>query len=79
MTNEGVAVIELLTSHPTPKQVLAIRPSLEFQARASELLSRSKMGILASSEETELDQILAFEHLVRMAKARAFQQIAKHA
>jgi len=79
MTNEGVAVIELLTSHPTPKQVLAIRPSLEFQARASELLSRNKAGILTPSEESELDRILSLEHLVRMAKARAFQQIAKHA
>ena len=79
MTIEDAGIIELLTSCPPPKQVLAIRPSLELQARASELLSRNKVGILTSSEETELDQILALEHLVRMAKARAFQQIAKHA
>ncbi len=71
---DEATIIDLLTSRPTPEQVLAIKPSPEFQARASELLSRSKAGILTSEEETELDQILALEHSVRMAKAQAYLQ-----
>ena len=48
------AIIELLTSQPTPEQVLAIRPSSELQARVSELLGRSKDGELSRQEETRL-------------------------
>lgn len=32
-------IMELLTSQPTPEQVLAIHPSPELQERVSELLS----------------------------------------
>jgi hypothetical protein len=69
-------IIELLISQPTPKQVLAIRPSLEFQARVSELLARNKEGSLSRQEEIELDRYLTLEHLVRLAKSKAFAQLA---
>jgi hypothetical protein len=70
------AIIELLTSQPTPEQVLAIRPSSELQARVSELLGRSKDGELSRQEETELERYLTLEHLVRLAKAHAHKQLA---
>ena len=70
------AIIELLTSQPTPEQVLAIRPSPELQARVSELLSRNKEGELSRQEETELERYLTLEHLVRLAKAHAYKQRA---
>ena len=70
------AIIELLTSRPTPEQVLAIRPSAELQARVSDLLSRNKMGELGRHEEAELERYLVLEHLVRMAKSHAYQQLA---
>jgi len=69
-------LIELLTSQPTPEQVLAIRPSPELQARVSELLGRSKEGELSRQEETELERYLTLEHLVRVAKAHAHKQLA---
>jgi hypothetical protein len=69
------AIIELLTSQPTPEQVLAIRPSSELQARVSELLGRSKDGELSRQEETELERYLTLEHLVRLAKAHAHKQL----
>jgi hypothetical protein len=37
-------IIGLLASQPTPEQILAIRPSPEFQARVSDLLAQSKAG-----------------------------------
>lgn len=70
------AIIELLTSQPTPEQVLDIHPSPELQARVSELLDRNKEGELIRQEEAELERYLMLEHLVRLAKAHAYKQLA---
>ena len=70
------AIIDLLSSQPTSEQILAIRPSPEFQARTSDLLYRSKQGELSRQEESDLDRYLLLEHIVRLAKARAYQQMA---
>jgi hypothetical protein len=70
------AIIELLTSQPTPEQVLDIHPSPRLQARVSELLARNKEGELARHEEAELERYLMLEHLVRLAKAHAYKQLA---
>ena len=70
------AIMELLTSRPTPEQVLSIRPSPELQARVSEMLYRNKEGELSRQEEMELDRYLTLEHLVRLAKAHAYKQLA---
>ena len=71
-----LAVVGVLASRPTPEQVLAIRPSPEAQSRLQELLDRSKDGSLARAEEIELERLLLLEHLVRLAKARALEQLA---
>jgi hypothetical protein len=68
-------VVAVLTSQPTPEQVLALKPSDTMQARVSELLRRSKDGSLSRAEESELERYLYLEHLVRLAKARALGQI----
>lgn len=70
------AIMELLTSQPSPEQVLSIRPSSEFQARVSKLLRRNKEGELLRQEEVELERYLTLEHLVRLAKTHAYQQLA---
>jgi hypothetical protein len=72
-------IIDVLTNSPTAEQVLALRPSPEFQARTSELLARSKQGVLSPDETRELDRIFLLEHLVRMAKANVYRQQAKGA
>ena len=69
-------IIAVLTSQPTPEQVLALRPPDAMQARVSELLRRSKSEGLSRTEESELDRYLYLEHLVRIAKARALEQIS---
>ena len=73
--DEG-AIVDLLSSQPTPEQILAIRASPEFQAHVSDLLYRSKQGELSRQEESDLDRYLLLEHIVRLAKARAYQQLA---
>jgi len=72
-------IMELLASRPTPEQILNIRPSPELQARVSELLYQNKEGELSHQEEAELERYLTLEHLVRLAKAQAYKQLAgKH-
>ena len=58
---DGQEIIALLASQPTPEQILAIRPSLAFQARASDLLAQSKAGTLSSKGEAELERFLTIE------------------
>lgn len=67
-------IINLLASQPTPLEILAIQPSADFQARVTDLLTRNKTGALSRREEAELERYLMLEHLVRLAKARAYQQ-----
>jgi hypothetical protein len=68
-------IILLLASQPTPEQILAIRPSPEFQARVSDLLAQSKAGTLSTKGEAELERYLTLEHLVRLAKTHALAQL----
>jgi hypothetical protein len=68
-------IISLLASQATPSQILAIRPSPEFQARVSNLLSQSKAGTLSAKGEAELERYMTLEHLVRLAKIHAFRKL----
>ena len=70
-------IVELLVSQPSPEQVLGLRPSPEFQTRVSTLLARSKADALSRQEEAELERYLTLEHLVRLAKAHAYQKLNK--
>jgi hypothetical protein len=71
----GEQIITLLASQPTPQQILAIRPSPEFQSRMSDLLAQSKAGTLSTEDEAELEHYLRIEHLVRIAKAHALENL----
>jgi hypothetical protein len=68
-------IICLLASQPTPDQILAIRPSPEFQAEFGKLLTQSKNGTLSAKEEVRLDRYLTLEHLVRLAKTSALEKL----
>jgi hypothetical protein len=74
VTYDEREIMALLSSQPTPEQVLAIRPSPALQQRVSELLQRNKDGVLSRTEVAELDRYLTLEHLVRLAKGFAYQQ-----
>ena len=70
-------IIAVLASQPTPEQILAIRPSAELQRRVRELQERSSAGALTAQERSELDRALLLEHLVRLAKANAYQRLSQ--
>ncbi|MFP4395798.1 MAG: hypothetical protein ACLFTI_11100 [Anaerolineales bacterium] len=73
---DEAAIIALLTSQPTPQEVLDLHASPKLQSRVSELLTRRKTGHLSVPEELELERHLMLEHLVRLAKAHAYQQLS---
>ena len=71
------AVLAVLAAQPTPEQLLALHPTPELQARIDDMLDRSKYGQLQPAEEAELARHLVLEHLVRLAKAHAYNQLAQ--
>jgi hypothetical protein len=71
--------MEILTSNPTPEQVMALCPSPKLQDRGSALLARSKRGELSRQEEAELERYLLLEHQVRLAKTHAAQHLEQSA
>lgn len=56
-----------------PGQVIAFRPSVEAQHRLEDLLYREKNEGLSTEEKTELDNYMVLEHLMQLAKAKAYK------
>lgn len=75
--NGTAEVLEFLASLPKPKEVLALRPSVAWQARLDDLLVKSNDSGLSESEEAEWEQYEYLEHLVRMAKIRAKAELGE--
>lgn len=68
-------VDELLTSTPTPEQLVAFRPSPAAQERLHYLLDTNRRGILTADEEAELNEALAVENFMRRLKVRALAKV----
>lgn len=59
-----------------PIKVLAFHTSAAAQKRLEQLLTINKEGALTQDETLELERFMTVEHIVRVAKARARQQLA---
>ena len=70
-------MVDFIASGTTPEAVAQYRPSPQAQARLEELLTLAKEEQLTAEQETELNHFLELEHLLRMAKARALQILAR--
>lgn len=70
-------IIAVLASQPTPDQILNIQPSSKLQIRIHDLIARNQEGLLSPQEYAELERHALLEHLVRMAKAHAYKQLAQ--
>ncbi len=62
-----------------PEKILAMRPSLEMQARFDFLVDQSKNAVISPREKDELDHFIVLERLFRLAKIRADDQISPYA
>ena len=70
-------IVEFIAAGTTPESVASFRPSLEAQQRFAELIEREKDGELSLDEKAELDHFEELEHILRMAKAKARQILAR--
>ena len=70
-------IINFIAEGTTPEKVIAFRPSEETQDRAQELLYKEKNESLTADEKSELDYFVLLEHMMRLAKARAYQVLGE--
>ncbi len=70
-------IIDFIAAGTTPEAVADFRPSREAQQRVADLIEREKEGRLSPEEKAELEHFLELEHILRMAKARARQILAR--
>jgi hypothetical protein len=69
-------LVDFIAANTAPAKLIAFRPSAQTQSRVAELVSREKTTGLSRDESSELDHYVEIEHLMRLAKARARQQLA---
>lgn len=68
--------VDFLAGGTTPQGVIDFRPSEKTKARVAELIHLQKTTSLSPDQTAELNQFLQFEHIMRLAKARARQRLA---
>jgi hypothetical protein len=69
-------IVDFIAAGSTPLGVSKFSPSAEAKARVIELVERSKSDSLSAAEALELEHYRQLEHLMRLAKARARQNLA---
>jgi hypothetical protein len=72
-------ILEFLASLPSPQEIIALRPNEILQQQINNLLDKNRLGKLTPSEEKQWEQYQYLEHLVRMAKAKAFLKLKQGA
>ncbi len=59
----------------SPRRVLAYKASDKAQLRVNQLLEKNKTIGLTPDENAEMERFMTVEHIVRLAKAKALQQV----
>lgn len=75
MTRAYEEIINFIAAGTTPQSLIEFQPSDVVKERVADLIFREKNDGLSRDEKTELDQYMLLEHLLRLAKARAYQYI----
>ena len=70
-------IVEFIAAGTTSEGVARFHPSPEAQRRVTELIERDKGSVLSPGERAELDHFMELEHILRMAKAKARQILAR--
>src|SRR2546423_1881965 len=73
--NGAIEILEFFSKLPDPEEVVKLRASKAFEKRIDHLLEKSKETGLTSEEEEEWQRFERLEHVVRMAKARAYGKL----
>ncbi len=67
--------IEFISSSPTLEEMTEFRLSDESENHISRLLEANRQRRLSPTEESELDEYLRLEHIMRRMKIRAFEKL----
>ncbi|MBW4544531.1 MAG: hypothetical protein KME25_08820 [Symplocastrum torsivum CPER-KK1] len=74
----GIAeVLKFLATLPTPEEIIALRPSEALQTQISSLLEKNRTQSLTPAELQIWEQYQYLEHLIRMAKAKAYLKLKR--
>lgn len=68
-------MVEFLASLPSPEAIIALRPSETLQTTIANLLEKNRTVGLTPEDEQLWQGYQYLEHVVRMAKARAFLKL----
>lgn len=73
---EGAAeVLEILAGLPAPEEVLALHPSEALEKQIRQLLEKNRTEGLTPAEEQAWEQYQYLEHLIRVAKGKAYLKL----
>lgn len=64
-------IVEFIAAGSTPDSVARFEPSQRTKDYVADLIHKEKTAGLTPQESSELDDFMKFEHLMRLAKARA--------
>ena len=68
-------VLEFLANLPTPEEILAMRPSKSLQTQIDRLSDGYQAQTLTPQEQQLWQQYEYLEHIIRMAKAKAYLKL----
>ena len=68
-------IIEFIAGGTTPQSVIDFKLLHAAQERLEDLVYAHQTGELTPEEKKELDQFLTLEHIMTLAKARAYKYI----
>jgi hypothetical protein len=72
-------IINFLAGGITSQSLIEFQVSETVKERVADLIFREKNDVLSPEEKLELDNYLTLEHLLRLAKARAYEFIKEEA
>ena len=70
-------IIDFIAAGTTPHSLTQFQTSEIVKERVSDLIFQEKNGTLSTAEKSELDHYMVLEHLLRLAKAKAYEYISQ--
>ena len=68
-------IINFLAGGITSQSLIDFQVSEQVKEKVADLIFREKNNVISPNEKIELDHYLILEHLLRLAKARAYEFI----
>lgn len=69
--------LDYLIEKASPSEILAFKASEDAQHYARELIERNSTGTITPEERQQLEQMLAFERMMSVLKAKALVALKK--